>query len=348
MKHYLHKFKLTNNATCTCGIGDETTDHIKYHCTETDRQRAREHIRDKYSNFTINLRDQDGNKTEDINKLNEWAQLALRTEDMSLDGSSNIKNTSARANSAMIALSRLMPNIGGPSPNKRRLLCSVARSILLYAAPAWGHSMNTAKHRNIHTRIQRQAALRICSAYPCLNSRPISPMSSDPSDPQPLTPAHFLIGERLTNLPDKDYCQIPENRLSRFQRLQQITQGFWARWSKEYVAELQQRTKWKKNALNLLSPGSLVLIKEDGLPPLKWMMGVVQEVHPGADGVIRTATIKTASSTLKRPVTKLLQANIALWIKRKHGDTDHYLTQLLTGHELFRENTYNIGKTSDD
>ncbi|ENN73780.1 hypothetical protein YQE_09617, partial [Dendroctonus ponderosae] len=34
-------------------------------------------------------------------------------------------------------------------------------------------------------------------------------------------------------------------------------------------------------------------------------MGVVQEVHPGADGVIRTATIKTASSTLKRPVTKL-------------------------------------------
>ncbi|KAH1021847.1 hypothetical protein HUJ04_011332 [Dendroctonus ponderosae] len=130
-------------------------------------------------------------------------------------------------------------------------------------------------------------------------------MSSDPSDPQPLTPAHFLIGERLTNLPDKDYCQIPENRLSRFQRLQQITQGFWARWSKEYVAELQQRTKWKKNALNLLSPGSLVLIKEDGLPPLKWMMGVVQEVHPGADGVIRTATIKTASSTLKRPVTKL-------------------------------------------
>ncbi|ENN73781.1 hypothetical protein YQE_09618, partial [Dendroctonus ponderosae] len=169
MKHYLHKFKLTNNATCTCGIGDETTDHIKYHCTETDRQRAREHIRDKYSNFTINLRDQDGNKTEDINKLNEWAQLALRTEDMSLetgqDGSSNIKNTSARANSAMIALSRLMPNIGGPSPNKRRLLCSVARSILLYAAPAWGHSMNTAKHRNIHTRIQRQAALRICSAY---------------------------------------------------------------------------------------------------------------------------------------------------------------------------------------
>ncbi|ERL96141.1 hypothetical protein D910_01158 [Dendroctonus ponderosae] len=102
----------------------------------------------------------------------------------------------------------------------------------------------------------------------------------------------------LTNLPDNDYCQIPENRLK-------ITQGFWSRWSKEYVAELQQRTKWKRNAVNLLSPASLVLIKEDGLPPLKWMMGVVQEVLPGADGVIRTATIKTASSTLKRPVTNL-------------------------------------------
>jgi len=51
--------------------------------------------------------------------------------------------------------------------------------------------------------------------------------------------------------------------------------------------------------------GQLVLCKEDGLPPLKWVLGRVQEVIPGADKVIRTAIIRTASGEYKRPATKL-------------------------------------------
>lgn len=138
-----------------------------------------------------------------------------------------------------------------------------------------------------------------------LNSRPISPLSNDSSDPQPLTPAHFLIGQRLTTIPDEDYLRIPENRLSKFKRLQRMVQHFWARWSKEYISELQQRTKWKQQFPSILKPGCIVLIKEDGLPPLKWQLGVVQEIHPGTDGVVRAATVKTTSAILKRPVVKL-------------------------------------------
>ncbi|XP_057711992.1 uncharacterized protein LOC130929085 [Corythoichthys intestinalis] len=36
-----------------------------------------------------------------------------------------------------------------------------------------------------------------------LNSRPLSYVSSDASEPQPLTPSHFLVGKRLTSLPPK-------------------------------------------------------------------------------------------------------------------------------------------------
>lgn len=70
----------------------------------------------------------------------------------------------------------------------------------------------------------------------CLNSRPLFPFSSDPNDPQPLTPAHFLVGERLTVLPEHDYTELNENRLTKFQRLQKMTQNFWKRWSKEFIS----------------------------------------------------------------------------------------------------------------
>lgn len=40
----------------------------------------------------------------------------------------------------------------------------------------------------------------------CLNSRPISVINfTDPGEPLPLTPGHFLIGEPLINVPDRNY-----------------------------------------------------------------------------------------------------------------------------------------------
>ncbi|XP_008179890.1 uncharacterized protein LOC103308389 [Acyrthosiphon pisum] len=60
-----------------------------------------------------------------------------------------------------------------------------------------------------------------------LNSRPITPFSSDPNDLQALTPGHFLIGAPLVALPDSDVTQIPINRLRRWQLLDQFHQSLW-------------------------------------------------------------------------------------------------------------------------
>lgn len=80
--------------------------------------------------------------------------------------------------------------------------------------------------------------------YPEL--RPLSPLSDDPNDFEPLTNAHFLVGRKLTTVPDPHVTHIPTNRLSTFQRLQCIVQHFWKRWSREYISELQIRSKWKE------------------------------------------------------------------------------------------------------
>jgi len=36
---YLHRFKLLESATCPCNKGDQTTDHLLYHCTVLHQQR---------------------------------------------------------------------------------------------------------------------------------------------------------------------------------------------------------------------------------------------------------------------------------------------------------------------
>ncbi|XP_071051336.1 uncharacterized protein [Onthophagus taurus] len=80
-----------------------------------------------------------------------------------------------------------------------------------------------------------------------LNSRPLTPLSSDPNDLAPLTPAHFLIGKQLISPPDPYLSHVGENRLSHFQHIQRVQQHFWARWSRE----LQRRHKWTKSDSDL-------------------------------------------------------------------------------------------------
>ena len=137
-----------------------------------------------------------------------------------------------------------------------------------------------------------------------LNSRPLVPLSTNPNDMDVLTPSHFLIGRRLTAVPDPDVTDIPLNRLSRFQHIQMLVQHFWIRWSKEYITELQHRSKWTSTRDNL-QIGQLVLIKEDNLPPLAWKLGRITEVFPGPDNRVRVAKIKTQFSEVKRAVSKL-------------------------------------------
>lgn len=134
-----------------------------------------------------------------------------------------------------------------------------------------------------------------------LNSRPIASLSSDPNDPLALTPAHCLIGRPLINLPEPDYSPVPTNRLSVWQHITKVRQDFWARWSLEYLNELQVRRKWAQDG-EKVDIGMVVLVKDKGLPCLQWALGKIIATHPGADGIVRTVTIKTATGDLKRSV----------------------------------------------
>ncbi|KAF0721510.1 Integrase catalytic domain-containing protein [Aphis craccivora] len=139
----------------------------------------------------------------------------------------------------------------------------------------------------------------------CLNSRPLTAVSSDPADLQALTPGHFLIGGPVLMLPETDYSEMPDNRLKRWELVQKMTQMFWKRWRLEYLSSLQSKAKWLNSTTNV-KIGTLAVLKDDNVPPLQWKMVRIIEIHPGSDGIVRVVTVRTASGQqLKRPTVKI-------------------------------------------
>ncbi|XP_045498174.1 uncharacterized protein LOC123696164 isoform X2 [Colias croceus] len=138
-----------------------------------------------------------------------------------------------------------------------------------------------------------------------LNSRPLTPISSDPSDLTALTPSHFLIGRTITFLPTPQVKETTAvHTLSRYMRTQQLKTHFWNRFHKEYITELQKRQKWRKDG-GQLKLGEMVVVKDERLHPNQWLLGRVTRLHPGSDGVTRVADVLTSSGIQRRAFNRL-------------------------------------------
>jgi hypothetical protein len=138
------------------------------------------------------------------------------------------------------------------------------------------------------------------------NLRPLTPMSADPNDLYPLTSGHFLIGQPICVLPEKNITAISMNRLDRWQLFRQCYQSFWRRWTIEYLSMLQGRQKWHKQGLNL-QINDIVIVEASKHPPTNWLMGRIMDIHPGKDQLVRVATVRTRNGLIIRPVVKLVK-----------------------------------------
>ncbi|XP_054746106.1 uncharacterized protein LOC129250509 [Anastrepha obliqua] len=158
---------------------------------------------------------------------------------------------------------------------------------------------NVLSHDELHTIV--------CQAEAIVNSRPLTPISSDPNDLRSLTPGHFLIGRALLTVPEPTIAS--STMLGRYQIIQYIQQQFWRRWQEDYLKELQKRSKWN-TALPDLKVNDLVLLKDELLPPLKWAMGRITATVPGTDGKVRVVEVKTVNGVYKRAIAKVCKLPI--------------------------------------
>ena len=138
-----------------------------------------------------------------------------------------------------------------------------------------------------------------------LNDRPLTTVSCDSRDAEVLTPATLLLMRRETSSAPFGVFRKDDCYARRWWRqAQYISVLFWRRWLKEYVPVLLQRQKWHRAKRNLAA-GDVVLVADLNLPRGQWPLGVVKEVRVGRDGLIRSASVRTATSVLVRPVTQL-------------------------------------------
>lgn len=172
---------------------------------------------------------------------------------------------------------------------------------------------NAVKSTKFHlTRIMKDARLTLgelstllCQIEACVNSRPMTPISSDPSDLEALTPAHFLIGGPMFLPPEKDLTETSPNGIRRWKRVQYLMQTFWKRWQSEYLPQCQVRGKWLART-RPMAIDDVVIIKGESSHPTKWKLGRVVQLHPGKDEIIRVVTLRTASGVeMRRPTAKL-------------------------------------------
>jgi len=138
-----------------------------------------------------------------------------------------------------------------------------------------------------------------------LNSRPLTPLSTDPSDMSVLTPGHFLIGDSLRALPDRDETATQLSSLSRWRRVTQLSQHLWSRWSRDYLGQLQRRNKWSSSQGPGIRIGTVVLIRDDNLSPLQWSIGRVIATHVGTDDHVHIATVRASHGDFKHAMRNL-------------------------------------------
>ena len=162
----------------------------------------------------------------------------------------------------------------------------------------------------------------------CMNDRPLTYVSGELNEVEPLTPSHLIYGFRLSKFPDlsviselHDPTYNDRNYLQQFSKnLTKNLSSFWYRWRSEYLSALREAHRDSKNPSGTVSIGEIVLIHDDCLPRSKWRLGLILDVYKGKDGLVRSASLRTSTGVTNRPISKLYPLEVQA-IEKVSGDS---------------------------
>jgi len=149
-----------------------------------------------------------------------------------------------------------------------------------------------------------------------VNSRPLTVTNlNDPGSLQPLTPNQLLTMKSNIVLPPPGTFQSADLYSKRlWRRVQHLADEFWQRWRKEFLLQLNSRSKWNREKRNF-EVNDIVLIVDDSLPRCFWKLAKIIEVYPNKDGLVRRVRMQLGNPKkgqsldvkfLERPIHKLI------------------------------------------
>ena len=135
-----------------------------------------------------------------------------------------------------------------------------------------------------------------------INDRPLTAVRDGTSEPRPLRPSDLLQhkgGERIV-------MTMPIGQLieKRWRLMNGLVAEFWKRWKTEYLAALQERQKWTRICKEI-AKGDIVITEVESTPRTWWPLGVVEEIVPDGDGLVRTVVVRTAGGLIRRDIRKV-------------------------------------------
>jgi len=148
-----------------------------------------------------------------------------------------------------------------------------------------------------------------------INHTPMWSTSSNPNDPNPLTPSMLLtLREASSDNTRDEYAEadLLAYGSRRYRRIQYLSDQFWIRWKRDYLQQLTKRHKWRRRQ-PCVSPGDVVLVRDKQTPRNHWPLGRVQSVKYSDDGLVRSVNMvlhKPGSDfqqrSLSRPISELV------------------------------------------
>jgi hypothetical protein len=133
-----------------------------------------------------------------------------------------------------------------------------------------------------------------------INSRPIVQAEGESGA---LTPAHFLIGERITAIPTGPEPETNGSLTKEFRMRQKFADDFWRRWQREYLTTLRSFHEVRQQQSSTrLRRGDVALLQEDVRPRHMWKRAPIEQLIKGRDGMIRTVVLRRTQKGIKSPV----------------------------------------------
>jgi hypothetical protein len=220
--------------------------------------------------------------------------------------SDNGKNFVGANNLIQRDLSSLKSSLGEEASKKFQIYWHFIPAYSPWMGGAWERLIQAVKKCLNHVMTEEtpsESVLRnaLVEAEFWMNSMPLTHIPIDHEDAEPLTPNAVLFGnddgQLVSSMSLFDDASQFSSKASR--RARHLVDKFLHRWTSEYLPSIMRRDKWTETT-EPVKIGDIAILTDPSQPKKAWSKCKIIEVHPGADGHIRSVDVEMPDKSVKK------------------------------------------------